>query len=63
MGRASFAARPRWSRRSLYQHEFFYHDRCLIQFTIGSIPHVQVMRSIELFGTQVAPALRDALGS
>jgi hypothetical protein len=27
------------------------------------MPHPQVMRSIELFGTQVAPAVRKALGS
>ncbi len=46
----------------LYQHEIFNHDRFLIQFTIGSIPHEQVMRSIELFGTVVAPAVREALG-
>lgn len=43
----------------LYQHEIFGHDRFLIQFTIGSIPHEQVMRSIELFGTVVAPAVRE----
>jgi len=42
----------------LHQHEIFDHDRFLIQFTIGSIPHHQVMRSIELFGTVVAPAVR-----
>ena len=47
----------------LYQHEIFEHDRFLIQFTIGSIPHEQVLRSIELFGTVVAPAVRDALAS
>jgi len=47
----------------LFQHEIFNHDRFLIQFTIGSIPHEQVMRSIELFGTEVAPAVRQALGS
>ena len=47
----------------LYQHKIFEHDRFLIQFTIGSIPHEQVLRSIELFGTVVAPAVRDALAS
>lgn len=46
----------------LFQHEIFNHDRFLIQFTIGSIPHEKVMRSIELFGTEVAPAVRQALG-
>ena len=47
----------------LYQHEIFEHDRFLIQFTVGSLPHDQVMRSIELYGTQVAPAVRRALAA
>ena len=47
----------------LSQHEIFDHDRFLIQFTIGSIPHEQVLRSTELFGNVVAPAVRDALAS
>ena len=42
----------------LYQYEIFEHDRFLIQFTVGSLPHAKVMRSIELFGTQVAPQVR-----
>ena len=47
----------------LFQHEIFAHDRFLIQFTIGTIPHEKVLRSIELFGTVVAPAVRKALAS
>ena len=47
----------------LFQHEVFDHDRFLIQFTVGSIPHAKVMRSIELLGTEVAPAVRKELGS
>lgn len=43
----------------LYQHELFGHDRFLIQFTVGTMPHENVMRSIELFGTEVAPAVRS----
>lgn len=45
----------------LYQHEFFGHDRFLLQMTVGTLPHDKVMRSIELFGTEVAPAVRKAL--
>ena len=45
----------------LYQHDIFEHDRFLIQFTVGSLPHDQVMRSIELYGTEVAPVVRSAL--
>jgi probable LLM family oxidoreductase len=42
----------------LYQHDLFGHQRFLLQFTVGSIPHDKVMRSIELFGTEVAPVIR-----
>ncbi len=42
----------------LYERELFKHDRMLIQFTVGPTPHDKVMRSIELFGTKVAPVVR-----
>jgi probable LLM family oxidoreductase len=45
----------------LFQHEIFKHDRFLVQFSVGPLAHAQVMRSIELFGTRVAPAVRRAL--
>jgi alkanesulfonate monooxygenase SsuD/methylene tetrahydromethanopterin reductase-like flavin-dependent oxidoreductase (luciferase family) len=45
----------------LFQHEIFEHDRFLLQFTVGSLPHDRVMRAIELYGTRVAPAVRKAL--
>jgi probable LLM family oxidoreductase len=44
----------------LFQHEIFGHDRFLLQST-GVIPHAQMMRSIELLGTQVAPAVRKGI--
>jgi alkanesulfonate monooxygenase SsuD/methylene tetrahydromethanopterin reductase-like flavin-dependent oxidoreductase (luciferase family) len=47
----------------LFQHRIFGHDRFLIQFTVGSMPHASTMRAIELFGTEVAPAVRKELGS
>ena len=37
------------------------NHRFLIQFTVGTMPHADVMRSIELFGNEVAPAVRKAL--
>ena len=46
----------------LFQHELFHHHRFLVQFTVGSMPHAKIMRSIELLGTEVAPAGRTALG-
>lgn len=45
----------------LYQHEIFGHDRFLLQLTVGSLPHDKVLRAIELFGTEVAPAVRKAV--
>jgi alkanesulfonate monooxygenase SsuD/methylene tetrahydromethanopterin reductase-like flavin-dependent oxidoreductase (luciferase family) len=45
----------------LFQHEIFGHQRFMIQFSVGTLPHLQLMHSIELFGTEVAPAVRKAL--
>jgi probable LLM family oxidoreductase len=46
----------------LYQHGLFGHQRFLLQVTVGPMPHAAVMRSIELLGTRVAPAVRRELG-
>jgi probable LLM family oxidoreductase len=48
--------------KMLYEHELFGYDRFLMQMTVGTMPHQIVMRSIELFGTVVAPAVKKALG-
>ncbi|HUG63893.1 MAG TPA: LLM class flavin-dependent oxidoreductase [Gaiellaceae bacterium] len=45
----------------LFQHELFGHDRFMLQFTIGGSPHEGILRSIELLGREVAPAVRNAL--
>jgi probable LLM family oxidoreductase len=45
----------------LYEHELFKNDRFLAQMSVGTMPHTMVMRSIELFGTKVAPEVRKAL--
>lgn len=47
----------------LYEYELFKNTRFLAHMTVGSMPHAQVLRSIELFGTQVAPAVRKAVGT
>ena len=31
---------------------------CMLHLPLGSMPHGQVLRAIELFGTQVAPKIR-----
>ena len=45
----------------LFQHDIFRHQRFLVQFSVGTMPHAQIMRSIELFGTRVAPMVREEL--
>jgi alkanesulfonate monooxygenase SsuD/methylene tetrahydromethanopterin reductase-like flavin-dependent oxidoreductase (luciferase family) len=47
----------------MFQHEIFGHDRFLVQFSVGTLPHERIMRSIELFGTEVAPVVRKELES
>ena len=47
----------------LYQHELFGHQRFLAQISVGTLPHQQALRAIELFATEVAPAVRKELPS
>jgi probable LLM family oxidoreductase len=59
---ANFVGNPEQIvEKILFQHELFGHDRFLVQFSLGSLPHARLMRSIELFGTEVAPAVRREL--
>ena len=53
----------RRDEKILFQHEIFHHQRFLIQFSVGSLPHPGIMKSIELFGTKVAPVVRKELAS
>ena len=46
----------------LFEHELFGMTRFMIQFSVGTLPHAVIMRSIELYGTKVAPAVRKAVG-
>jgi probable LLM family oxidoreductase len=49
------------TEKILFQQELFGHDRFLIQLTVGPMPHDRLLRAIELFGTEVAPAVRRAV--
>ena len=49
--------------KMLFEHELFGYQRFLMQMTVGTMPHAAVMRSIELFGTEVAPAVKRELGA
>ena len=47
------------AEKILFQHELFGHDRFLLQMSVGGMPHAKVLRSIERFGTEVAPIVRE----
>jgi alkanesulfonate monooxygenase SsuD/methylene tetrahydromethanopterin reductase-like flavin-dependent oxidoreductase (luciferase family) len=47
----------------LLHHELFRHDRFLLQLTVGPTPHADVLRAIELLGTEVAPAVRKEVSA
>jgi probable LLM family oxidoreductase len=49
--------------KMLHEYELFRHQRCLIQLTVGPMPHARVLRAIELLGTEVAPVVRREVGS
>lgn len=45
----------------LQQHEWFGHTRFVGQMDVGDPDHKMLMKSIELFGTKVAPEVKKAL--
>ena len=49
--------------RALLHHKIFGHQRFLLQISVGTLPHAQVLKAIELFGTEVAPVLRREIAS
>jgi probable LLM family oxidoreductase len=56
---ANFVGSPEAiSEKILFQHEIFGHQRLLLQLSVGTMPHKQVMRAIELLGSEVAPVVR-----
>ncbi|HXD59888.1 MAG TPA: LLM class flavin-dependent oxidoreductase [Thermoleophilaceae bacterium] len=46
------------AEKILFEHELFGNDRYVGQMSVGAVAHADVMRSIELFGTRVAPVVR-----
>jgi len=46
----------------LYEYELFGNTRFMAQASIGNVPHKLTMKSIELFGTKVAPVIRREVG-
>ncbi|HUE28257.1 MAG TPA: LLM class flavin-dependent oxidoreductase [Solirubrobacteraceae bacterium] len=46
------------AEKILFEHELFANHRYVGQMSVGAVAHKDVMRSIELFGTEVAPLVR-----
>jgi probable LLM family oxidoreductase len=51
------------AEKILFEHALFGHERFLAQISVGSLPHEQALRAIELFGTEVAPLVRAGLAA
>jgi hypothetical protein len=49
------------AEKLLYEHELFGHQRYLAHMSLGTVQHADVLRSIERFGTEVAPLVRSEL--
>jgi probable LLM family oxidoreductase len=49
------------AEKILYQHSLFGHQRYLAHISVGAVEHADVLRSIERFGTEVAPVVRAEL--
>jgi probable LLM family oxidoreductase len=47
----------------LYECEMFGLTRFLLHISVGTMPHAQVMHSIELLGTKVGPEVKKAMGN
>jgi probable LLM family oxidoreductase len=47
------------AEKLLYEHELFGHQRYIAQMSVGAVAHRDVLRSMELYGTQVAPLVRE----
>jgi probable LLM family oxidoreductase len=46
------------AEKILYGHELFGHQRYLGHMSVGAVDHADVLRSMERFGTEVAPLVR-----
>ena len=46
------------AEKILMEHELFANQRYIGQISVGAVAHSDVMRAIELFGTEVAPRVR-----
>jgi alkanesulfonate monooxygenase SsuD/methylene tetrahydromethanopterin reductase-like flavin-dependent oxidoreductase (luciferase family) len=46
------------AEKLLFEHDLFGHQRYIAQMSVGAVAHRDVLHSMELFGTKVAPLVR-----
>ena len=51
------------AKKIVAHQKIFRNDRFLLQMAIGLMPHDQILRGIELYGTKVAPEVRKAVAA
>ena len=44
------------TEKILFQHEIFHHDRFLLQLSVGTMPHRELLRAIELYDRWAIPS-------
>jgi alkanesulfonate monooxygenase SsuD/methylene tetrahydromethanopterin reductase-like flavin-dependent oxidoreductase (luciferase family) len=49
------------AEKLLFEHELFGHQRYIAQMSVGAVAHLDVLKSIERFATQVAPVVREEI--
>ncbi|MDE3129836.1 MAG: LLM class flavin-dependent oxidoreductase [Acidobacteriota bacterium] len=57
-GAVALGAPEQVAEKILMEHELFDNQRYVGQISVGAVAHADVMRAIELFGTEVAPTVR-----
>jgi probable LLM family oxidoreductase len=57
-GALAVGAPEQVAEKILWEHELFGHQRYIGQMSLGAVAHADVLRSMELFGTKVAPLVR-----
>ncbi|HEX3617191.1 MAG TPA: Atu2307/SP_0267 family LLM class monooxygenase [Solirubrobacteraceae bacterium] len=58
-GAVAVGAPEQVAEKILMEHELFANQRYVGQMSVGAVAHADVMKAIELFGTVVAPLVRD----
>jgi probable LLM family oxidoreductase len=57
-GALAVGAPEQVAEKLLFEHELFGHQRYIAQMSVGAVDHRDVLHSMELFGTKVAPVVR-----